>query len=162
MRAEGAFSLLECLAYVALLGLVLTLALGAFYRTTDHSRQLARNAGDIVRTLQAGERWREDIRSAQGPVRLLRTNSEDVLLIPRTNGAVAGYVWRAGAVWRQANSVSPWQPFLAPVKSSRMEMDRRQRVVAWRWELELQGARKKARVQPKFAFEAVAPHVSAP
>lgn len=162
IRAHAAFSLLECLAYIALLALVLTLAFGAFYRVADHSRHLARNAGDIVRALQAGERWRQEIRSAQGPIRLMRTNSEEVLLIPTTNGAVAGYVWRAGAVWRQTNSASPWRPFLSEVKYSRMELDRRQHVAAWCWEVELQGSRKKMRVQPRFSFEAVAPHGNTP
>jgi hypothetical protein len=48
------------------------------------------------------------------------------------------------------------------VKNSKMEMDQRRQVTAWRWELELQSARKAARVRPLFTFEAVAPAARTP
>src|SRR5262245_40944303 len=50
--------LIDCLAYIALLALILTMAFAAFYRANDYSRELSRNTADITRALQAGERWR--------------------------------------------------------------------------------------------------------
>jgi hypothetical protein len=36
-----------------------------------------------------------------------------------------------------------------------MQRDARERIVSWRWELELQSTQKVARVKPLFTFQAV-------
>ncbi len=156
------FTLLECLAYMVVLVVVLTLAVGAFYRVGVNSRHLGRNVTDIVRALQAGERWREDIRSAHGPIQWVQSGDEKVLRVPQAKGTAAQYVWRGETVYRQAGSNAAWQPWLPGVRNSRMGLDPRQRVAAWRWEIELQGTRKTARVRPLFTFYAVPPSAKTP
>jgi hypothetical protein len=41
------------------------------------------------------------------------------------------------------------------VKSSKIAHDPRQKVTAWRWEIELATRKKAVRVRPLFSFEAV-------
>jgi len=149
-------ALIDCMAYIALLLLLLTLAFMAFYQTTDNSKHLSRNAADIVRVLNAGERWRADVRSAVRPAALTQTPRETILHLPHSQGEVL-YAFRDGTVLRQAttNATPIWETFLTDIKSSTMKLDRRSRVTAWRWEVELQAAQKVARVRPLFTFQAV-------
>ena len=81
---------------------------------------------------------------------------EQALHIPQKTGEVI-YRFIDGAVLRQTGTNAAWIPALSGVKSSRMEKDERQRVVSWRWEVELKNKQKVARVRPLFTFQAVAP-----
>jgi Tfp pilus assembly protein PilE len=67
MKSERGYSLIECLVYIAVLAVVLNLSFVAYYRYEQHTRSLRRNADDITRALRAGERWREDVRTAIAP-----------------------------------------------------------------------------------------------
>ena len=146
--------LVDCLMYIALLAVILTLTLAAFYRTNENSKNLAQNAADIIRALNAGERWREDVRAATGPPRVEEDAKETLLQLPQAAGEVR-YRLRDGIVARQTSGNTNWIDLLPNVKSSRMEPDPRRHVTAWRWELELQGRQKVARVKPLFTFQAV-------
>ena len=146
--------LVDCLMYIALLAVILTLTLAAFYRTNENSKNLAQNAADIIRALNAGERWREDVRAATGPPRVEEDAKETLLQLPQAAGEVR-YRLRDGIVARQTSGNTNWIDLLPNVKSSRMEPDPRRHVTAWRWELELQGRQKVARVKPLFTFHAV-------
>jgi hypothetical protein len=148
------FMLIDCLVYLSLLAVVLALAFAAFYQAFKNTRNLTRNAEDIVRVLKAGEGWREDVRAATAPPRLEETGAETILRLPRHGGDVR-YTFRAGAVLRQPPGTEKWLPVLDQVKTSRMQLDRRQRAAAWRWELELQGRPRAARIKPVFTFYAV-------
>jgi Tfp pilus assembly protein PilE len=149
-RSRG-FTLIECIVYVAAFFVVLGLAMMTYYRVEENSRSLRRNATDILRTVQAGERWREDIRRAIGPIQVAGAGEGQTFTIPQTNGAVQ-YAFREGTVWRQAGAQN--LPALVGVLASSMAKDPRQRVTAWRWEVELKGRQKVARVRPLFTFEA--------
>ena len=151
---ECGIMLVDCLMYIALLGVILTLALAAFYRTNENSKNLAQNAADIVRALHAGERWREDVRAATGAPRVVEEANETLLQLPQAGGEVR-YRWRDGIISRQTTGNTNWTDLLPNVKSSLMEPDPRGHVTAWRWELELQGRQKVARVKPLFTFQAV-------
>lgn len=155
LAATGArhhgFSLLECLVYIGVMGVLITLAAVTFWHATRNNEHLRRNASDIVRALQAGERWREDIRGATGPIRQEVAEGLPRLAIPQARGAVH-YLFRDGAVWRQAGERPAL--FLADVLHSRMDQDRRQFVTAWKWEVELKTKREVVRVRPLFTFEA--------
>ena len=153
-RLQTAFTLIECIVYCGVLFLVLGLAFATYYRANENHRNLRRNAADIVRVLQAGERWREDIRRATGPIQLAGTGAAQELTIPHTNGAVK-YTFRQGSVWRQTGPRT--EEVLPNVAGSQMQNDPRQRVTAWRWEVELQSKKHVARVRPLFTFEAAAP-----
>ena len=98
------------------------------------------------------------MREATGPFTWVagEASVEQALHIPQKTGEVI-YLFIDGAVLRQTGTNAPWIPALRGVKSSRMEKDERQRVVSWRWEVELRNKQKAARVRPLFTFQAVAP-----
>ena len=153
--------LIECVVYMGLMFMVLGLAFKAFYYCRDFSIGLRRNADDIVRALNVGERWRQDIRFATGRIRLEASGNEQVLHIPQTQGEVL-YRLAGGELRRRADTDRPWIMLLPQVKSSRMQPDARAYVTSWRWELELMQSRKNARVRPLFSFQAVPMNVGAP
>ena len=155
-RAPRGFSLLDCLVYIGLLALLLTLAFMAFYTVTDHSRHLSANAADIARALNAGERWRKDVRSAIEAPQLVRTADDTVLHLPQPVGEIQ-YVHREGMVYRfaTARTNEGWQIFLAGVKISTMRPKKYSEVSAWQWSIELEAKQKAARVKPLFTFQAV-------
>jgi hypothetical protein len=144
--------LIECLVYIALLAVVLGLAYAAYYRCEDNSKRLGRSVDDVLRALQAGERWRDDVRAATNVIL-----AENALRLVQTNATV-DYVFGGDAIWRWAGNGAPPALFLAGLKSSRMEPDARREVAAWRWEVELaRGRGAPARFHPFFTFEAVPP-----
>ncbi len=160
-QAQAGYSLLECLIYIAVLAVIMELAFEAYYRVDLHNRHLTRNAADIVRVLQAGERWREDVRSATGGPVPAGAGTDQELHIPRKNGEVT-YAFREGTVWRRSSPAGDWREFLPGVKRSRMVADSREKVAAWRWELELQSTQQVVRLPPLFTFLAAVPGQSRP
>ena len=152
---ERGFTLLECIAYGALLVVVSGLALGLFYQCWDDSKALRRDADDIVRALRTGEQWRADLRVATGPVQLTAAQDSEQLRIPAAGGEVV-YGVSDGKLWRKSSADSVNKVWLPNVASSRMQSETRGHVAAWRWELELNTVKKSARVRPLFTFEAVA------
>lgn len=147
-RRRG-FTLLEMLTYMAVLAVVTTVAWLAYYACMAHSLGVLSNVDDITRTIKAGERWREDIRRATAPPRLV----EGALHIPQADGAVV-YQFSDKTVTRQRSQDPAPQPFLAKVKASRMQLDAGKRVASWRWEAELL-SRERAQLRPLFTFRAV-------
>jgi hypothetical protein len=128
---------------------VLNLSFLAYYRYDQHTRNLRRNADDIVRAMRAGERWRDDIRNTTA----LPHTVENGVVIPQQSGEVI-YTFKDGAVWRQAAGARTMA--LKDVKTSAMSADPRQHVDAWRWELELASPpRKVVLMRPLFTFIAV-------
>ena len=130
----------------------------ALDRCIDNSVVLHRSADDIASALHAGERWRTDVRSADKQIRLENSATEQVLYMEGAHGTVA-YRFADGGVSRRVGAGS-WSRLLANVRSSAMQSDPREKVAAWRWELELQprakASVKASRVRPLFTFIAVA------
>jgi hypothetical protein len=156
LRHHEGILLIECLVYLAIWLVVMGLAFAAFYRCLDYSKGLSRNAADIVRVLHAGERWRDDVRRATGPLELFELEDNLALHIPQTAGETI-YLFMKGAIWRSTGERAPRMQILSGVGMSRMLKDERERVVTWRWEIELKNAQKAARVRPLFSFQAVTP-----
>jgi hypothetical protein len=155
-RGEQGILLMDCLVYLSIWVVVLGLAFSTFYQCLTYSKNLARNADDIARALKAGERWREDVREATGPLRLVSEGgAEQAVHIPHKSGEVV-YLFIGDTVLRRAGTDTAWTPVLSGLKSSRTENDDRQRVICWRWEVELKNQQKVARVRPLFTFQAVA------
>ncbi len=148
MKSQRGYSLLECLVYIAVLAVVLDLSFVAYYRYDQHTRSLRRNADDIVRVMQAGERWRDDVRAAIAPPHAI----ENGLVIPQQSGDVV-YIFADDVMWRQ--TATNRVVVLRQVKASTMAVDSRQRVNAWRWELELASPQKVILVHPLFTFTTV-------
>jgi len=156
VRGRSGIALLDCMIYLALFSLVATLAFAAFFHTHDNSKRLNRNADDIVSALRAGERWRTDVRSSISGVQILQSDRETVMVLPQATGEVR-YILKKSMLSRQTSAGAATNPvvLLQGVKSSSMQPDRRKDVLAWRWELELNGSQKAARVLPLFTFTAV-------
>lgn len=163
MKAEGrrrkaeaaariaAFSLIECLAYMAVFSVVLGVALAAYYRMDEQARAFSRNSDDIIRTMQAGERWRADVRLATTRPRV---DAAGVLHIPLARGEIA-YSFRDATVWRVSPADAAPRPFLLNVRASAIQTEVRPQVQAWRWELELETKRTNATLRPLFTFMTV-------
>jgi Tfp pilus assembly protein FimT len=147
--------LVECLAYIAVLSVIMGLGFAAFYQCTESANGLRRSADDIVKTLHTGERWRADVRSASAPLRLVEGEKETTLIVPHKTNQVA-WLFSAQSVWRRTDTNTPWVPLLRKVLRSRMEKDDRDQVTAWRWELELKSKQPDPHVRPLFTFEAAA------
>jgi hypothetical protein len=151
---EKGILLFECLVYFSIWLLVMGLAFAAFYRCVDYSKALSRNAADIVHVLQAGERWRDDVREATGPLERFDLEDNMALHIPHTTGETI-YLFMKDGIWRSTDESAPWMKILSGVRTSRVLKDERGRVVTWRWEVELKNVRKAARFRPLFSFQAV-------
>ena len=151
-RVRG-LMLIECVVYLALFVVVLGLATKAFYDCWDSTKALGRDADDVVRSLQTGERWRADIRAATGPVETTSLGGVETLRIPQPSGAVV-YTLANSELRRRAASAAE-AAVMSNIKTSRMQSQSRGGVVVWRWELELRSYQRHARLRPLFTFEAV-------
>lgn len=145
-RAGAGIALIECLVYFGLFALVAGLAFGVYVRCLDGSRRLQRSAADVVLALNAGERWREDVRRASGFQ--LSGNS---LVLTQASGCVE-YSYSDSVLWRRDGTNST--RFLARVKNSIMQPEAYQRVSALRWELQLETTRTNLAMKPLFTFKA--------
>ena len=151
-RTSGIF-LLECLVYIALLGLVLGGATTAFYFCWDHSNALIGATDNIASALHTGERWRADVRAATDKITVETNALGEVVRIPE-GARVVAYRFESGAISRQLSATTRPIVLLSNVKASQMELDARGGVRAWRWELELTPARKETHLPLRFTFEA--------
>lgn len=150
----GGFMLIECLVYIGVLLVLLGIGYAAMYRCMENSVALRRSTEDIARALNAGERWRADVRAANGTIGWEETADGRMLRMPGERGEVV-YQFTTNGVLRRVGPGS-WSCILTSVKSSTMHPDARDNVTAWRWELELQPRSKKpVRVRPLFTFLAV-------
>ena len=150
-----AFTLIETLVYMSLLFVVITLGYAAMYKSMDASTGLRRNAADITHALDAGERWREDVRTATQPLRVEKINDQETLLHIPHKGAEVTYRFESHNVFRRQGP-SEWALALASVDNSTFISDPRQNVTAWKWEVELHPYRKSlSRLHPLFTFLAV-------
>jgi hypothetical protein len=140
------------MVYIGVYAVVLGVALIAFYRCFDNMKGLRRNADDITRALHAGELWRDDVRLATSAIQFIE--SGQTFRIPQLNREVS-YQFSDTEILRKTSTDAPWLVLLSKVQSSKMEADAREQVKAWRWELELQPARRTARLRPLFTFVAV-------
>jgi len=153
-QSECAYMIIETMVYLSVLFTLLGVAYVAMYRCIDRSVALRRNADALTSAVQAGEHWRADVRAANAPI---QNERQEVIHIPTARGEIL-YRFETNAVLRRAPS-NAWVRVLANVKSSAMQPDARQRLTAWRWELELLPVKKDTsntnRIHPLFTFIAV-------
>ena len=153
-QSECAYMIIETMVYLSVLFTLLGVAYVAMYRCIDRSVALRRNADALTSAVQAGEHWRADVRAANAPI---QNERQEVIHVPTALGEIL-YRFETNAVLRRAPS-NAWVRVLANVKSSAMQPDARQRLTAWRWELELLPVKKDTsntnRIHPLFTFIAV-------
>lgn len=145
--------LVECMIYISALAVLLAVAATAFYQFQMQSLHLQRNAHDIARTLQAGERWRADVRASEAAELLPGEQGPVLRLDCGTNEVRYGY--SDGVVWRKKSVNAEWTPLLFEVKNSTMELESRTWAAVWHWNVELKTAQKAIRQRPLFSFLAV-------
>jgi hypothetical protein len=127
------------------------------YRCVENSVLLRRNAQDMAAALNAGERWRADIRDCHLPLQIESAEAGQTLRLTSERGEVV-YRFETNTVTRGIQG-QPGIRLLSDVKSSAMYASPRQKVTAWQWEVELlaraKGYSKPGRVRPLFTFTAV-------
>ncbi|HTR42659.1 MAG TPA: hypothetical protein VMH87_13690 [Pseudomonadales bacterium] len=152
-KRQAGITLVECISYIAVFLILSAVAMGTFYLCWDHSKALISATDNIDAALQAGERWRADVRAASGTIRVEKTTSGTVVTIPEDKEEIV-YRFNNGEVRRQAGSGGFSALLLPRVVSSEMTSDQRGGVQAWRWELEMAQRRKDTLLPLLFTFEA--------
>ena len=154
---RAGITLIECLAYISVFLILFGIATSAFYFCWDHTRAVVGATSDVEAALQAGERWRTDIRHATGPIAVQTASDGETVRIPEAGKDVV-YIFQEGEIRRQAGNSEASQLLLPKVKSSGVKPDTRGEVTAWRWELQIASRRKETSMPLLFTFEAVQPH----
>ena len=145
--------LIECLVYIAVLTVLMGVAVGVFYVCWNGFQALISTSDDVSVALRAGERWRAEVRDANGTIKVEKTASGQVVRIPE-NGREIVYSFDTGEIRRQIGPNGSIQVVLKNIKSSEMKSDARGGVRAWQWELELPERQRGPHVPILFTFEA--------
>lgn len=153
VRRDAGILLMECIVYIAVFAILLGIGTAAFYFCWDHSKTLIYATDDVESALRAGERWRADIRGATGNISVETTAAGEVVKIPENEREIL-YHFDSGEMRRRIVSENFSQLLLSKIKTSRMKLDARGDVTAWRWELELTERRRETHLPLLFTFEA--------
>ncbi len=149
-------TLIECLVYCSVLMILAATGIVLLGKMMGFHRDLERNANDITRSLNAGERWRADVRQATGPIRSFVEGESVLFEIPQETDSVL-YQFDQHHLWRHTSSESPSWLALKDVSGCQFVLDSRSHTEAWRLEVHLKTKLKTVRVEPKFSFLAVPP-----
>jgi hypothetical protein len=155
-RALTGILLIECLVYLGVFAILMGLGMAAFYVCSNHAHAVISATDNIASTLRAGERWRADIRAATGAIHVGTRSESETVRIP-VGGKTIDYRFNSGEVFRRVASSGISQLLLPKVEWSRMTMQQRGGITAWRWELQLKQSRNHTRMPLVFTFEAVQP-----
>lgn len=153
-RRTAGILLVECVTYIAIFALLTSIGLAAFYLCWDHSKALIYATDDIRASLRAGERWRADVRQAEGKITVESNADGELIRLPQPEREVV-YRFAAGEVRREIPALHTSDLLLAKAKVSRMSAEPRDGVAAWRWELEVGLRRPETQLPLLFTFEAV-------
>ena len=152
LRREDGMSLIETLVYCSILTIILDLAFVVYFESQSNHNQLQNFTTQVVRTLEMGEDWREDVRKASQQPTLAKDGS---LKITRAKSQTA-YLFKEGTLWKKRDDAEP-VAILRGLKSFRFVKDNRKFVQAWRCELELLPTGKTSKTRRAFTFEAAGP-----
>jgi len=151
-RCRGV-SLIECLVYIAVFGILVGIGTAVFYFCWDHTRAVVLTANEVESTLRAGERWRADVRGATGKITVETTPAGETMRIPIGEKEIY-YRQTGGELRREQQPAQVSRLLLEKVHTSTFITDPRASAIAWRWELELTPRRKEAHFPLLFTFEA--------
>jgi hypothetical protein len=140
---------MEVMVYLSLLAVIFGFAYGAYWRCLDNSKRLQQDSDEILQALDAGDLWRGDVRLAQSET--VRSNSMTLAQA----GDTVEYRFDKQCIWRHSSRSNRSVLLLRNVLFSGITPDPRQQVRAWKWELEMQHAKKPPYLRPLFTFEAV-------
>lgn len=155
-RGNLGLTLIDCLVYMSLFGLVTALATTCAFKLERQSRVLHKRSEEITRALKAGELWRADIRSATNEPAIVAYRGQSLLKIPTIDGEVF-YYFESSTLWRKPAKSTQFGMFLPEVKLCSIVPERRQNARGWVCELELASKIQQQKMRPLFTFRAVAP-----
>ena len=159
-------TLIEVLIYAVLFSVFMLVASNAYISSENQARSMRWNAIKIIQVMNAGERWRQDIRDAIRPPQNIQSslpNPDDPLdIIELTSLKIIKssetnwYAFRGDHVFRMSSHLpTRWELVMDRVNSSTMIEEERGEVAAWRWELELKTITTNAPTLPLFTFLSV-------
>lgn len=144
-------SLVEMLVYISCLLVLMSLISVAIWRLWSAELILHERANGLVRVVNVGERWREDVRRSAVPPMTIEANGSPGLLL-ELNGSNYVYLLEEGELRRIADEGK--EVLVKQVVSSRMLREKRAGQVYWRWELGVRLGRNATKTQA-FTFMAV-------
>jgi hypothetical protein len=152
----GGLVLMECLVYLSVWLVVAGVGFSLFYQVYIQSKHFSRGADDIVRTLKTGERWRAEVRQSRvAPSWEPRVEGVGWDFRVESDAGWVVYRFTGTNVLRSTAADPRWREVLGGVKSSAIEQDESRHALSWRWELELNPRTHRAKVEPRFTFQAV-------
>jgi hypothetical protein len=151
---RSGLSLIQCLVYIAVIGVLISVGGFTVAKAWDAHRAVTRNANDIHRAMNAGERWRQEVRRAIRPLEVMTGSSNTVCRITTAPGIIE-YQLTGGSLQRRDGDQGAWLNVLSRVRASDMRGLTQAGVTACRWELEMEPAHKRAKLRPLFTFTAV-------
>lgn len=155
-KKRDGISLIECLVYIVVFVILTGIGFSSFYLLWDNSTALRYTTNDVADVLRAGEAWRADVRGATGKIQVGNVSDGVVLKIPCGKLEI-DYRFTDNSIWKK-NSGSDWRSILSRVKISQMELETRNQISAWHWDVEMIPYRARVKVPLLFTFEAVAQH----
>ena len=153
--AQQGIMLVECLVYLSVFFVLSGVAGACFYRALEATRQLHRQTATIVQVMDAGERWRADVRQAVAAPTVAVEGEAQLLRIPTAEGGEVDYHFFAGQLFRRGAVDRNWARILSGLRSTSFQASDRGGVPAWRWDLEVSSSLKQVRLRPIFSFQAV-------
>ena len=147
-----AVSLVETLTYVAVLGVVVFVSSKTVGNGSRQASVMRFQSEDMSAALNAGERWRSDIRVATTAPKL---GEESGTIQLETSEGLVNYSFDGKRLLRRVGNAKPRELIRGQVETSRMILDQRKGVTAWRWELELKRRNPRSQMRPLFTFLAV-------
>lgn len=155
-RHNAGILLVECVTYIAVFAILTSIGFAAFYLCWNQSKAVVYATDDVGAALRAGERWRADIRNANGAISVEQTASGESVQVPTREKTIV-YRFESGEVHREIPSAQQSELLLPKVNSSRMNKETREGITAWHWELDLVVRRPETQLPLLFTFEAVQP-----
>ena len=155
-RFRAGTTLIECMIYIVVVTILLGMGISLLSKMVGFHRDLERNAADITRCLNAGERWRADLRRATGPIRIFRDGPDDMMEIPIGDDYIL-YRYDQDDLWRHTTDTRVAILALKGLARCEFIHESRPHTEAWRWEIELHTVKRVVNVQPRFTFLAVPP-----
>lgn len=159
-------TLIEVLVYIVLFSAFMLVAFNTYYSSKNQARNMQWNAIKIIQVMNAGERWRQDIRDATSPPQLIQAllpnpdDTPDIIELASLKiikpSETNWYVFRGDQVFRMSSLLpTQWESVMDKVNSSTMAEEQRGEVAAWRWEVELKTKTTNAPTRPLFTFLSV-------
>ena len=144
--------LVEALTYVGVLAVVIFVSSKIVGSGSRQASVMRFQSEDMSAALHAGERWRSDIRSATTAPKL---GEEPGAIQMETSEGLVNYSFDGQRLLRWVGNAEPRELIHGQVETSRMILDQRGGVTAWRWELELKRRNPRSQMRPLFTFLAV-------